>query len=613
MAILCKVEGQSWRGRLMHLGIFLLLAIGGVTMVYPFMVMIAGSIRSDMDAAELDVVPKFLFDDDVVYQKFLETKYSQDPAAVVKQHRRGYTNFDAVPPPEPVDEKYTAALAEYLKSDTLPAHWTILGGTDFIYTIPANLREMRTRLRDRYNGDLGAYALEAGNSPESWLAITIVPPEWTNRRYNMSDDPVWDVYREMQQEAPAAEIFLLGPTATFLDVMIFPIYGQANTEGYNRFHEVDIARYEDFILPRRVPGDDQPKLRAEWIDFVRELLNPSFITTEGLGADQYHAFLRGEHESIDALNKSWSTSYGSFSEVPMPDGMRWLQGPERRDYLQFILSLPPENLVLTGPEYHWPQWLAQQGVVESAEQAPPIPMALLEYNYATANAGDLRWDYAVRNYVNVWEELVLEGRALWNTVVYCTLSILFALLVNPLAAYALSRFKLPGTYKFLLVLMATMAFPPMVGLLPQYLLLRKLDLMNTYVALLLPMIANGYMIFLLKGFFDSLPQELYEAATIDGAGEVRMFFQITMALSKPILAVIALGTFTAAYAAFLYPLLVAPDPDMWLIAVWLYQFQQRASPGAVFASVILASIPTLLIFIFVQRTIMRGIVVPTEK
>jgi multiple sugar transport system permease protein len=92
-----------------------------------------------------------------------------------------------------------------------------------------------------------------------------------------------------------------------------------------------------------------------------------------------------------------------------------------------------------------------------------------------------------------------------------------------------------------------------------------------------------------------------------------MFFQITMALSKPILAVLALSTFTAAYASFLYPLLVAPDPDMWLIAVWLYQFQQRASSGAVFASVIIASIPTLVIFLFVQRTIMRGIIVPTEK
>lgn len=153
----------------------------------------------------------------------------------------------------------------------------------------------------------------------------------------------------------------------------------------------------------------------------------------------------------------------------------------------------------------------------------------------------------------------------------------------------------------------------MVTLIPQFILLRQLGLLNTFIALVLPLLANGYMIFLLKGFFDSLPQELYEAARIDGASEARMFFQITMALSKPILAVLALGTFTGAYMMFLYPLLVAPDPDMWLISVWLFQYQQRASSAGVYASVVIASIPTLIIFLFAQRTIMRGIVVPTEK
>jgi multiple sugar transport system permease protein len=137
--------------------------------------------------------------------------------------------------------------------------------------------------------------------------------------------------------------------------------------------------------------------------------------------------------------------------------------------------------------------------------------------------------------------------------------------------------------------------------------------MNTFVALLIPLMANGYMIFLLKGFFDSLPGELYEAARLDGAGEVRMFFQFTMALSTPILAVLALGTFTAAYMTFLYAILVAPDEKMWLIGVWLYQFQQRSSSSAVYAAVIIASIPTFVIFLFTQRTIMRGIVVPSEK
>ena len=92
-----------------------------------------------------------------------------------------------------------------------------------------------------------------------------------------------------------------------------------------------------------------------------------------------------------------------------------------------------------------------------------------------------------------------------------------------------------------------------------------------------------------------------------------MFFQIAMSLSKPILAVLGLGTFNAAYTMFLYPLLVAPDPDMWLISVWLFQYQQDASSAGVYAAVIIASVPTFMVFLFAQRTIMRGIVVPVEK
>jgi multiple sugar transport system permease protein len=115
------------------------------------------------------------------------------------------------------------------------------------------------------------------------------------------------------------------------------------------------------------------------------------------------------------------------------------------------------------------------------------------------------------------------------------------------------------------------------------------------------------------GFFDSLPRELYEAAEIDGFSEIRMFFQITLALSKPILAVVALGAFTSAYTMFLYALIVCPRPDMWLLSVWLFQFQQQANSSTVFASILIAAIPTLVMFLLCQNIIMRGIVIPTEK
>lgn len=92
-----------------------------------------------------------------------------------------------------------------------------------------------------------------------------------------------------------------------------------------------------------------------------------------------------------------------------------------------------------------------------------------------------------------------------------------------------------------------------------------------------------------------------------------MFWHITMSLSKPILAVVALQAFTTAYSNFMFALLICQDEKMWTMMVWLYQLQMRSGPGVVYASLVIAAIPTLIIFIFCQNIILRGIVVPVEK
>ena len=196
---------------------------------------------------------------------------------------------------------------------------------------------------------------------------------------------------------------------------------------------------------------------------------------------------------------------------------------------------------------------------------------------------------------------------------YCGLAVLLALLVNPLAAYALSRHRPPSAYKLLLFMLLTMAFPPIVTQIPIFLMLRDLRLLNTFAALVLPGMAHGYSIFLLKGFFDSLPRELYESAELDGAGEWTIFWTITMSLSRPILAVIALSAFTAAYSNFMFALLICQDERMWTLMVWLYQLQARSGQAVIYASLLVAALPTLLIFLFCQNIILRGIVVPVER
>ena len=282
------------------------------------------------------------------------------------------------------------------------------------------------------------------------------------------------------------------------------------------------------------------------------------------------------------------------------------------------------ELEIYSVEFLFQDWMmARQGSIETMngkfgthwEKKADIamPQRDLHLSYFKKHLKELRWEFTTRNYKAVAEYMLFHGRGIFNTVLYCALAIVTALLVNPLAAYAMSRFRMPSSYKILLFLMCTMTFPPMVTAIPSFIMLRQFNLLNTFAALILPGMANGYSIFLLKGFFDSLPQELYESAQLDGANEWVLFWQITMGLSKPILAVVALNAFTAAYSNFMFAFVVCQDRRMWTMMVWLYELQQQSGQAVMYASLVIAAIPTFLIFLFCQNIIMRGIVVPSEK
>jgi len=620
MSIISKLEGRSLRGRLTLAVIIALLVLGGLTTVYPFAVMISGALRSEMDERDLDLVPAFLSDTDVLYRKFLETKYNQNVLSLNRAHVRENYSFKQAAVPDRTGE--SAALAdfqEFLRQAPLPDHWQVLGAIRGFKTVPEKLRELRDRLSDRYHGDLAAFARDSGIPASNWNTITVVPPDWQSRQYDYHATVLYDTYTQLLHEAPPAERQLESLSGCFLE-----LYSKVKRDGDDgNSPSARAFPYEGFHLPRTLPGADRPLLRKYWLQFVQEDLHPSFVVLAGTTDADYQRFLKDRYDTAETLSRSWGQSVARFEDIRLPAG-GWLKGTQRKDYEAFLATRPPETYRLVGPEYAWGDWLAAKyGSLDALNRAhkaryagfdsTPMPVAEMEYQYVASHTGELRRTYAGRNFVNVFRELVLRGRALANTGIFCGLAILTALLINPLAAYGLSRFRLPGTYKILLFLMATMAFPPMVTMIPQFIMLRRLHLLNTMAALVLPFAANGYMIFLLKGFFDSLPQELYEAAAIDGASELRMFFQITMSLSKPILAVVGLRAFTMAYMMFLYPLIVCPRQDMWVLSVWLYQWQSDMSTGPVFASVLVACIPTLIVFIFAQKVIMRGIVVPVEK
>lgn len=364
-----------------------------------------------------------------------------------------------------------------------------------------------------------------------------------------------------------------------------------------------------------------PSFRMPWDvgNFYRAVYLPRFFGTD-----------------IAKYNERFRTSYKSFSEIPFPvsypreGGELWLQfvsqilntdfvgftpegeaacaasGLSKVDFIR--MKALPEYLVVSSIDTEFEAWAARQGV-----DGARIPQLDIDWRYFQAERGFWKREFVIQNFRYVLEEVFIQGNGVRNTFVLVVLSVLGVLTVNPAAAYALSRFKLRQSYQILLFFLATIAFPAEVAMIPNFIQIKELGMINTFGALVIPGLVNGFSIFLLKGFFDSLPRELYEAADIDGASEWQIFWGITMSLSKPILAVIALGAFTSAYGAFMFALILAPDPSMWTLMVWIYQLQQSAGSGIVYASVLITAIPTLVVYLFTQNLIMRGIVVPTDK
>lgn len=339
---------------------------------------------------------------------------------------------------------------------------------------------------------------------------------------------------------------------------------------------------------------------------------------------------------VAAFNARYGTSFSSYAEVPFsstvpaiapdlwfefvtrvlrPDLVSLTESADARriqtaqSTAAFIpLHAKPEDLRVVTLDCLFADWTAKHTGTEAL-----IPQREEDFADFERDAGFWKRTFLSLNYLVVIDEILLNGRAVVNTLILVFLSVVGALIINPLAAYALSRFRLRRTYHILLFFLVTIAFPAEVTMIPVFLQMREFNLLNTFGALVLPGLANGFSIFLLKGFFDSLPKELYEAAELDGASEWTMFWMITMNLSKPILAVIALSAFVSAYGTFFYALILAPDPKMWTLMVYIYQLRQMMDAPVVYASLILTAIPTLLVFIFCQNIILRGIVVPSEN
>ncbi|GAA1164741.1 carbohydrate ABC transporter permease [Nesterenkonia sandarakina] len=211
-----------------------------------------------------------------------------------------------------------------------------------------------------------------------------------------------------------------------------------------------------------------------------------------------------------------------------------------------------------------------------------------------------------------YEAILAEGNvyvwalnSLWTSAVITLITVS----ISALAAYAFSRLDFKGSRWIFLAVIASIIVPPQALIIPLYYQMLTFNMVDTYWGLILPQIVMAPIIFILKKFFDAVPVELEDAARVDGAGRLRVFFSVVLPLSRPILGAVSIFVFIQAWNNFLWPFLIINDTTLMTLPVGLQTVLSAygVQYSQVMAQAVLAALPLVIVFLFYQRQIVKGV------
>ena len=215
---------------------------------------------------------------------------------------------------------------------------------------------------------------------------------------------------------------------------------------------------------------------------------------------------------------------------------------------------------------------------------------------------------SLHNFLYVLTEVPFV-RYLLNSFVVSSVVTIVALFFHTMAGYALARLRFPGRETLFILMFSTFLVSLPVIIVPLFIEVRAMGMLNSYSGLIIPSIFNAFGIFLLRQFYLSIPRELEEAALIDGAGYWRIYRSIILPMSRPIIASLAILFFLANWNSFLWPLTIAADDKLWMVQVGIANFrsQYTASWNYIMAASVIVAAPMLILFVVFQRQIMESI------
>ncbi len=659
MAVLLSVERKTAKAKIFLALVYALLSLGGVTMVWPFLVMIASSLCGPYDYYRFSPLVRAMWDRDDRFMRYVASCFPYFPREIYPEAPAHWGSWVTVSRDGAASRAFAAAQLKELDDADNAVRWQRRAADYAHFNSTYDLRNSVCHfdgrdvvgfVRRQYEAkaraaDPQGYAT-LNTAERRVAALAALNAEWPVRYTSFfgirmiaqqrvplhhsgwdypEDDAKMDTYQAFKAmyrtQAEAAEA-PMSRTLPFTSQPLWQTYlNRALPEAAAMWGGV-------FPLPEQAPQ----KVQAIWARFVQTSYPRRLLRIRVTPARE-RAYQRYVRESCRTAKNYLTLTGHALPQPRAPDpetgafsGLTLPAYENSTLWRNFIPQVPLEELTLLSAEQAWQTFLLERyGTLAGVNRAygwslDQIEAARLPLREAlTVTFAKRGWrDFfgsMLNNYRLVGEFLFVRGRAFGNTLLLVLLSVLATLTVNPLAAYALSRFGMNVAEKILLFLLATMAFPAAVTAIPGFLLIRDLGLLNTFAALVLPTLASGMSIFILKGFFDGLPRELYEAAAMDGAKEWQILFHITLPMTTPILAVNALAAFVYAYNSWEWALLVCQEQRYWTLAVWMYQMSQQLQeqPWAVMAGFVLVSIPTAVVFIACQKVILRGIVLPSMK
>ena len=210
------------------------------------------------------------------------------------------------------------------------------------------------------------------------------------------------------------------------------------------------------------------------------------------------------------------------------------------------------------------------------------------------------------NYVHAWTDAGIRQFFL-NTLIVVGVALVLVMLLGSMCAYVLARFKFPGARFIYYLMLAGLTFPVFLAIVPLFFILKNLELINTLPGLIIVYVAFAlpFTVFFLYAFFKTLPDDVYEAALIDGAGEWRAFFRIMLPMARPGMAAVAIFNFLGLWNQFLLPVALNTDPSKYVLTQGMASFASQAGYavnfGALFAAVVITVVPVLIVYVIFQR------------